>query len=114
MILTDNTPYDYLTKIFDNFFKIGYLDVDITSRFALISLVCYITNKIQEKVPNATNYTVLQTLVKGKKYPDDIIKGIACICDGFGYNCHEFPTFNLSNKEIIKKILEILDSYIPF
>ena len=113
-LINNNTSYEALTNIFSEAFPIADFDVDINSRFALISLICYTTNVVKKQQPKATNYSVLKAITKGKNYPEDILKGIACICDGFSYKCKEFPTFNIKGSEIINNIYKIMDSYLPF
>ena len=46
--------------------------------------------------------------------PEDFIKGLAIVCEDFSYGCTEFPTFGLEGKDILKQIIEILKSFVPF
>ena len=53
--------YSDLQQIYNQHFSLGFLGNDINNKFALISLICYLTSKIQTKIPDYTNY---KTLVK--------------------------------------------------
>ena len=45
-------PLDYtdLSNLYNKYFSIGFLGADINNKFALISLVCYITYKVRRKI----------------------------------------------------------------
>lgn len=94
-------------------YSLGYLNTDINSKFALISLINYLVMKLKEKKPDVTYYQIIYKIA-GTSFPEDFIKGLAIVCEDFAYGCKEFPTFGISPKEIPKKIKEILDTYIPF
>ena len=53
-------------------------------------------------------------MADGLGLPEDFLKGLSVVCDSFGYGCTEFPTFNLTAKEMMKSIKEILSKYLPF
>ena len=46
--------------------------------------------------------------------PEEFLKGLAIVCEDFSYGCTEFPTFGISQKELIPKAKEILNTYMPF
>lgn len=106
--------YNDLKRLYSEHFSLGYLNVDINSKFALISIICYITYKSKQKYPDINHYQIIMKLSKGIELPDDFIKGLSIICDDFSYGCTEFPTFNLDKESMIKQVREILNSYIPF
>lgn len=89
---------------------------DINNKFALISLTCYITDKLKEKNPDVTHWSVLYKINKigNNPVPEDLLKGLAVICSDFGYGCTKFPTFNIEDKKIPTKIKELLNMWIPF
>lgn len=108
------TPsYEEMQAIYNKYFSLGFLGRDINSKFALISLTCYITNKMKKKRPDWTHWSTLYEINKGA-VPEDLLKGLAVICSEFGYGCDTFPTFGIEDKKIPAKIKELLDNYVPF
>lgn len=116
MDINNSLPYEKLQELYKKYFSLSYLGNDINNKFALISLVCYLTNKLKAKNPDITHWTVLYNINnKGiSRVPEDILKGLAVICSDLGYACTNFPTFGLKDKEIPNKIKEILNNYLPF
>lgn len=106
--------YKELKGFYNDYFAIGNLNVDITERFALISLICHTVKELKRKKPDVTYYQVVYKLCENSGYPEEFVNGLAIICEDFGYGCKEFPTFDLKGKAIIAKIKEILHSYMPF
>ena len=102
--------YSDLQKIYDQHFSLGFLGNDINNKFALISLVCYLTNKIKAKIPDYTNY---KTLVK-LGCPKNLLERLSIICDDLSYCCTSFPIFGLTDKEIPNKVKELLGNQVPF
>lgn len=113
MDIITTPPYEEMQRIYNQYFSMGYLNADINTKFALISLVCYITEKLKEKRPDVTHYQVLRKLSEGM-IPEDHIKGLSVICSDFSYGCKEFPTFGIDDKNIPVKIKEILSKWVPF
>jgi hypothetical protein len=104
--------YDELKKIYIENFSLGYLNTDINNKFALISLICYITMKAKMKKPDVTTYQIIMKIYND--LPEDFIKALAIICDDFSYGCTEFPTFGIQPKDMIDTIKNLLKSYLPF
>lgn len=108
------TPsYNDLKEIYNKYFSLGYLNTDINSKFALISLVGYLVFRLKQKKPDVTPYQVIKKII-GEDLPEDFIKGISVVIEDFSYMCREFPTFGIEPKEIPSTIKKILMSYIPF
>ena len=53
-------------------------------------------------------------LSKNLGLDDNFIKGLAIVCEDFAYQCTDFPTFGLKGQDIIKEVISILKSYLPF
>lgn len=113
--------YKELEHFYKEHFSLGYLNPpakgEISSferKLILISLICYVTYKNKLKNPDVTYYSILMKLSQNLGLPDDFIKGLAIVCDDFSYQCTDFPTFGLKGKEILKEIVEILKTYMPF
>lgn len=113
MDITTTPPYEELQRTYSHYFSLGYLNTDINTKFALISLIGYITYKLKLKKPGITSYRIIRKII-GDELPEDFIKGLAIVVDDFSYGCKEFPTFGIEDKKIPSKIKEILKSYLPF
>lgn len=113
MDIIETPPYEEMQRLYNRYYSLGYLNTDINSKFALISLVGYVVYKLKQKKPDVTSYQVIKKII-GNNIPEDFIKGLAVVIDDFSYGCTEFPTFGLEPKNIPSKIKEILNTYIPF
>ncbi len=109
----ENLSYEKLKYIYEKYFSLGNLNVDGNNKLALISLICYLTEKLKSKSPNVTHYKVIYKIAS-KKLPDDIIERLAIICEDFSYNTKQFPNFGVEDKKIPEKIEEILLTWTPF
>lgn len=112
MDIIETPSYKEMQRIYSRYFTMGYINTDINTKFALISLVCYLTEKLKEKKPDVTHYQIIRKLSNG--IPEDRIKGLAVICSDFAYGCTQFPTFGIEEKKIPIKIKEILSCWLPF
>lgn len=113
MDIIHTPPYAEMQQIYNKYFSLGYLNTDISSKFALISLTGYLVYKLKQKKPDVTAYRVIKKIT-GNDYPEDFIKGLSVVIEDFSYGCTEFPTFGLQDKEIPVKIKSIISSYLPF
>ena len=113
MDIIETPPYKEMQRTYSRLFSLGYLNTDISTKFALISLIGYLTFRIKQKKPDVTPYQIIRKII-GDDLPEDFIKGLSIIVDDFSYMCKSFPTFGIKDKEIPSKIKEILNSYIPF
>lgn len=111
-MMQDVDSYNELKAFYVKHFSLGYLGNDIKTKFALISLICYLKHKLEMKKPDVTYYQIIKKL--GEDLPDDFIKGLAIICNDFGCYCKDFPTFDIEEKNIPSKVKEILSTWLPF
>ena len=79
--------YEQLRAVYEKRFTLGYLNMDINNKFALISLVGYLTMKVREKNPTATHLSVLNKINADLKLPQDFINALAIVCEDFSYGC---------------------------
>lgn len=101
--------------LYSKFFSIGYFNGDFSDRIGLISLICYITYEKQQQNPKVTPLIILNAIIKKDPLPEDFIEGLSIICEDFMYCCKSFPDFGLkTEKEKIKKIKSVLNTWIPF
>lgn len=110
----EDIPYSELERLYKRYFSLGNLNCSFKNKLALISLICHLTHKLKLKKPDVTHYRLIAKLADGKGLPDTFIKALAIICDDFSYSCTEFITFDMTDKEMIPAIKNILGSYMPF
>ncbi len=113
--------FNELRSFYSENFSLGNLNIQdnkehtsFERKLILISLICYVYEKNKPKNPDMTYYSLLYKLNSKLDLPDNFIKGLAIICEDFGYNCHEFPTFGLEGKKILEEIISCLKTYMPF
>lgn len=106
--------YKQLEAIYNQYFSLGNLNININNKFALISLICYIVTSMRKKQPDVTYYQVVHKICDGRGFEDNFINGLAIMCESFGYGCKDFPTFNIAPKDMVKTCRDILESYMPF
>ena len=113
MDIIETPPYKEMQRLYNRYYSLGYLNTDINTKFALISLIGYLVFKLKQKKPDITSYQIIRKIV-GDDLPEDFIKGVAVVVDDFSYSCKEFPTFGIEDKKIPSKIKEIFSTYVPF
>jgi hypothetical protein len=113
MDIITTPPYEEMQTLYNKYFSLNFLGSDINNKFALVSLVCYITDKMKRQKPDWTHWKTLYEISKGS-IPEDFLKGLAVICSDFSYGCTSFPTFGIEDKKIPAKIKELLDMHLPF
>lgn len=109
--------YKELVQMYRVYFSLGNIPGEVDNKFALISLICHLTSVQKEKNPDVTCYQMLNKITKvaKKTYPDDIILPLSIICEDFLIGCNKFNTCGLkSNKDMVSKIILILDAWLPF
>lgn len=116
MDIIESPPYEELQNIFAKYFELPKVSSNASDKLALVSLTCYLTELLKQKKPDITPWTVLYQLNKkgNCSVKEDWLKGFAVVCSSFAYGCTNWPTFGLSDKEIPKKIIELLQQWLPF
>ncbi len=107
-----NKTHDELQEDYNHYFSLKFLNTSFSNKMCLLSLVCFITKKAREKKPEATCLQVLKKFA-GER---DLNSRVAIICEDLLKDRDQnFPLFNFkSSKEMIDKINEIMDTYLPF
>lgn len=104
-----------LSGIYREYFSLGNVACDIGSKFALISLVCFLTKQARSKNPDATTYQVIKKVRGTSCNSETLLLGLATICNDFMKNTTEFLTFDMkTSKDMVNKINEILNKELPF
>lgn len=106
--------FKLLEAIYNEYFNLGYINVDINTRFALIALICYIVKALKKKKPDVTYYQVVNKLAEGTGTTEDEVKGLAIMCENFGYGCTDIPTFGIKPADMSKTVKDILNKRMPF
>ena len=109
--------YQDLENYYREYYSLGNLNCDIGSKFALISLICFLTKQARIKNPDATCYLVIMKIIDGEESQHDLkfIRGLSVVCTDMMKHCDEFLTFDMkSSKEMVDKINEILDKELPW
>lgn len=116
MDIITTPPYEEMQRIYKQYFSLSFLGSDISNKFALISLTCYLTHKLKSKKPDITHWSILYKINSNgtTHVPEDLLKGLAVICSDLGYGCTDFPTFGIEDKKIPEKIKELLNQWVPF
>ena len=110
--------YDELRTIYQEYFSMKYA-CSLEDKLALVGLICYLTNKLRMKHPDITCWEVISKIAcKEGNYTDEYVqslRGLSIICEDFMYGVSKFSKFGFENdKEIVKKVKEILDKWVPF
>lgn len=106
--------YKELEDFYNKYFSLGKIASNINEKFALISLIGFITYNLKKKNPDITYYEIISKLANGTGLSDLEIKALAIMVEDFSYECIDFPTFGLKPKEMQAKIKEILNKMMPF
>ena len=110
----DTMTFQDLKCFHNKYFSLGNLGTDINSKFALISLIGYLVTNLKKKNPDVTFYSTIAKINEDIHLPDDLVKGLAIVCEDFAFNCTNFPTFDIQPKDIVKTIKDILALWMPF
>ena len=102
-----------------NFSTGAFTSGKLANKLALISLICLVTKKLREKDGNLTVKTVLEKILQRPLYHteafDSFLIGLAIICEDFLYETKEIDNFGFTeSKQIIAKIKELLNEWLPF
>ena len=112
--MQESLTYKQLQAIFAQYFSLGNLNVDINNKFALISLICCIVHSMKKKNPDVSYYETVYKICAQSGMTEDFMKGLAVMCESFGYGCTTFPTFNIQPKDMVQTCRYILKTYLPF
>lgn len=93
--------------------------INITDKLVLISLIGLSSYKLKEKNPDMTTLDFLITITKADKKKDahfyNFLENLSILVDDLSYATKKFDTCGMkSSTEIINKIKEILETWLPF
>ena len=113
----DNLDYLSKERIYKRLFSFGNIP-GLDNKIQLISLLALTSNKIKQKNPKITSLDILMKITHQDK--DDsgfyqFLETLAIISDDLSYQCTEFNAYGCkSSEEVINKIKEILNTWLPF
>ena len=102
-----------------NFSTGAFSSGKLSNKLALISLICLVTKKLREKDGNLSVKTVIEKILQRPLFYteafDAFLIGLAIICEDFLYETKEIDNFGFTeSKQIIAKIKELLNEWLPF
>lgn len=117
-MILDNYSYKDLQAIYERYFSLGGIAGEIDNKFALISLICLLTDNQKKKNPDITCYEVIEKITskgRGGRLPEMYLQGLAIVCEDFRKGSNSYNMCGLkSGKEMVDRINDILDKWLPF
>lgn len=117
--LLGNLSYEDKLYVFNKIFTFGNLDTDnLDDKLVLISLLALTTSKMRLKDPTITPLKILLSITKqindGSAFYQ-FLEALSIITEDFLYESKEISSCGLnSSQEIITKIKELLNKWLPF
>jgi len=115
---TKELTYEERRNLYINSFSLGSIGKSINDKLILISLLSLTYIKMKAKKSDVTVLDILKSITK--QTPDDssfyqMLESLSIIVEDYCYACSEADACGLnSSQEIINKIKEILNSWVPF
>ncbi len=117
---TKRLTFDEKRNLYINHFSLGTVGStnSVNDKLILLSLLSLTYMKMREKNPKITVIEILQSITKHT--PDDsyyyqMLESLSLLVEDLSYNCKTADSCGLStSKEIVSKIKEILNTWIPF
>lgn len=118
-IVTAFAELDYTSKlkVYNRLFSLGYIP-EIENKFNLISLVALTTSKMREKNPKIMPLDILMKITGQEKDNSgfyQFLESLSIVVEDMSYQCSKFDACGCkTSQEIITKIKEILNTWLPF
>lgn len=112
--IMDRMSYQEMQEVFSEYFSLYHITGGMQNKFFLIGSICKLTHLAKQKTPGITHWHIIKKLTEDMNLPEKFLMGLAIMCDDFSYETKEFPNFGIPDKEIIPKVKEILNSWMPF
>jgi hypothetical protein len=105
-----------LHSTYNRYYSLACLNVSPEQKFALISLICFLTQQARKKNPSVTVEQVIKKITASTTgNSPGLLRALCCICEDYLKVPGEFPIFGAkSSKEIVDTILKILNMELPF
>lgn len=114
-----NLTYEGRKELYTKTFSFGnFLTRNVNDKLILISLLSLTYIKMKEKTPSITVIDILKSITKQKADNSgfyNMLESLAIIVEDYCYDCTAADSCGLkTSSEIINKIKEILNQWIPF
>lgn len=115
----DKMDYTDKLNVFNRVFSLGNLNtVELNEKLVLISLVALVNQKMKDKDITTTPLKVLMKItgqIKDNSSFYQFLEGLAILVEDLSYGCTTIdPCGFKTSQEIINKIKEILNTWLPF
>lgn len=115
----ESLAYEDKKSLHTKIFSLGTIGGgNVNDKLILISLLSLTYLKMKEKNPKITVLEILKSITKQKadeSYYYQMLEGLAILVEDLCYNCKTADSCGLqTSQEIITKIKEILNTWIPF
>lgn len=113
----ENLEYDDKLKLYNRIFSFGFLP-SFKDKLMLISLVALVTKQIRLKTPDVNPLEILMKITSQKR--DDsqfyqFLEALSVLVEDLSYACSDFESYGYTeSSKIIKKIKDILNTWLPF
>lgn len=91
---------------------------DMGDKFALITLICRLTQELRAKKPDITiRQVILACVGRDVSITSDAaqnINALETVCAWWSYGCKTFPDLGIPVKEMSRKIKELYINFLPF
>lgn len=115
--ISKTLDYNKFKEQFATKYGMGFYNTSLMDKFAIISLLGYMSYKFKLKNPELNTYNVLLKIInrKPEKWEIPFFVKLCAITDDFNTNNTKFETFGLkTGKEVSKEINRIIDTLVPF
>lgn len=111
--------YEDKLFVFSRTFSLGNLMTkNFDDKLVLLSLIAFVTKKMREKDSTITPIKILLSITKTTNdgtHFYQFLESLAILSEDFSYECEKISSCGLnSSQEIINKIKELINSWIPF
>jgi len=113
-----NLTYEDKKQFYFKFLSLGSIGKSVNDKLILISLVSFTYIKMKDKNPKITVLDILKNITKQKQDNSifyQMLESLSIIVEDYCYNCSEADSCGLkTSQEIINKIKQILNTWVPF
>ena len=115
----DDLEYTEKLSVYNKIFSLGNTNSDnMNDKLVLISLVALTTQKMREKDATITPLKLLMKItgqIKDNSGFYQFLESLSILVEDMSYGCKKIDTCGMeTSQEIINKIKEILNTWIPF
>lgn len=113
-----NLSYEEKSKIYSNIFSLGFFGENMNDKLILVSLLSLTYKRMLEKDASITPLKILLKITNQKEDNSiffNMLESLSLLVEEMSYGVKEIDTCGLKNSnEVINKIKELLNKWIPF